>query len=76
MDKSLFFIIFANNIKFNRCYLKRTGSCLDEPLATKALEKGFAWVPTIYVYENSVEYMKRVTPNPTKADLVGIKRCV
>lgn len=49
------------------------GSCLDEPLAKKALEKGLAWVPTIYVYENSVEYMKRVTPNPTKADLVGIK---
>ena len=23
MDKSLFFIIFANNMKFNRCYLKR-----------------------------------------------------
>ena len=23
MDKSLFFIIFASNMKFNRCYLKR-----------------------------------------------------
>ena len=23
MYKSLFFIIFANNMKFNRCYLKR-----------------------------------------------------
>ena len=30
-------------------------------------------MPTIYVYENSVDYMKRVTPNPTKADLAGIK---
>lgn len=49
------------------------GAYLEEDLCKKAIEKGFAWVPTIYVYENSVDYMKRVTPNPTKADLVGIK---
>ena len=49
------------------------GAYLEEPLADKAIEKGLAWVPTIYVYENAVDYMKKVTPNPTKADLVGIK---
>ena len=49
------------------------GAYLEEDLCRKAIEKGLAWVPTIYVYENSVDYMKRVTPNPTKADLVGIK---
>ena len=49
------------------------GAYLEEDLAEKAIAKGLAWVPTIYVYENSVDYMKKVTPNPTKADLVGIK---
>ena len=49
------------------------GAYLEEVLAEKAIAKGLAWVPTIYVYENSVDYMKKVTPNPTKADLVGIK---
>lgn len=49
------------------------GAYLEEDLAQKAIEKGLAWVPTIYVYENSVDYMKKVTPNPTKADLAGIK---
>lgn len=49
------------------------GAYLEEHLADQAIEKGLAWVPTIYVYENAVDYMKAVTPNPTKADLVGIK---
>lgn len=49
------------------------GAYLEEDLCRKAIEKGLAWVPTIYVYENAVDYMKRVTPNPTKADMVGIK---
>ncbi|MBQ4491577.1 MAG: amidohydrolase family protein [Pyramidobacter sp.] len=45
------------------------GSALNEELAAMALEKGLAWVPTIFVYENSVTYMREVTKNPTKADL-------
>ncbi len=49
------------------------GCYLDEKLCRKAIEKGLAWVPTVYVYENSVDYMKKVTPNPTKQEQAGIK---
>ncbi|MDY4032076.1 MAG: amidohydrolase family protein [Pyramidobacter sp.] len=45
------------------------GSALNEELAAMAIEKGLAWVPTIFVYENSVTYMRQVTKNPTKTDL-------
>ncbi|MBQ6221323.1 MAG: amidohydrolase family protein [Solobacterium sp.] len=49
------------------------GCYLNEELCKKAMEKGLAWIPTVYVYENSVDYMKSVTPNPTKAEQAGIR---
>lgn len=45
------------------------GAYLEENLATMALEKGLAWVPTIFVYENACNYMRQVTKNPSRADL-------
>ena len=49
------------------------GCYLDEELCARAIEKGLAWVPTVFVYMNSADYMRRITPNPTKAELSGIR---
>ena len=45
------------------------GCFLDEALCEKAIRKGLAWIPTIYVYEKSTAYMRSVTKNPGKAEL-------
>lgn len=45
---------------------------LTEELAEAAISKNIAWVPTVYVYKNAVEYMRKACLNPTQKDLEGI----
>jgi imidazolonepropionase-like amidohydrolase len=46
---------------------------LTESLAEEAISKNTAWVPTVYVYQTAVEYMRKVCANPTQRDLDDIK---